>query len=447
MPSPATPAMGSPSPHEPHRGPSRRQLLTVAGVGLPLAALYGCGSSGNSPAATSTAPVELSFFYWGTQARADITDKVLKLYTSKHPNVTFKASWQGYSGYSDKLRTMAAGNSAPDLFQTDDNMLSDFTGSGVCLNLKKYLGNKISIDKFPASLKTSGDFKGRTGGIAAAENTPAMYYDKTALAALKIQEPTIGMSWDDLVTWGTSIYTASGGKLFGTMDPSGDYKAFQVYMRQNGKDFYNQDGKFAFAEADLTAWFQFWADAATKKATPPADLIHDANSGDVAKQLVETKKGTTAFMWSNQLSAVQKGTDHQLGMVSYPGDPKGQWARASMYWSAFSGTKHADVVADVINFLVNDPDAGKILGAERGLACNLDVRTAVAPTLGKDDQTSSKFETDLSSKFGSAPAVPPKGHVQVRTLLTQAAESVQYKKATPAAAAANFMKQANAAIS
>ncbi len=446
MPSPATPAMDSPSPHDGPHGASRRQLLTVAGIGLPLAALYGCGTS-STPAATSTAPVELSFFYWGTQPRADITDKVLKLYTSKHPNVTFKASWQGYSGYYDKLRTMAAGNGAPDMFQTDDNGLSDFTSSGICLNLKKYVGNKISLDRFPDSLKSSGEFRGKVGGIAAAENTPAMYYDKTALAALKVPEPTTGMSWEDLVDWGAKIYTTSGGRLFGTMDPSADYKAFQVWMRQKGKDFYTPEGKFAFTEDDVTAWFQFWSDAAAKKATPPADLVHDANSGDVAKQLVETKKGVTSFMWSNQLSAVQKGTDHELGMVSYPGDPKGQWARASMYWSGFSGTKHADVVADVINFLVNDPDAGKVLGAERGVACNLDVRSQVAPTLAKTDQVSSKFESELSTRFGPAAPVPPKGHVQVKTLMQQGAESVQYKKATPAAAAATFMKQANAAIS
>jgi multiple sugar transport system substrate-binding protein len=435
-----------------HARPTRRQLLAAIGLGVPAAialpGLAGCGgSSGSSGAAPQeTGPVQLAVFWWGTQGRADTTDKVLKLYTQKHPNVTFKQQWQGFSGYYDKLSTMAAGGNAPDVFQIDDNGLTDYTARGVCLDLKPYVGNKIDVGRFPAGLKDSGVVNGKVGGIAAAENTPAMYYDKDIVTQLGLAEPTTGMSWDDIVTFGAQVFQKSAGKIYGTMDPSADYKAFQVWLRQKGKDFYSAAGKFAFGTEDLTAWFQFWSDAAARHATPPADLIHNANGGDVAKQLVQTKKGATSFMWSNQLEALQQGTDHKLGMVTYPGDPKGQWARASMYWSGFSGTKHAGTVASVIDFLVNDPEAAKILGAERGLAPNMEVRGQVSSTLSAPNQTSVAFETGLVNKFGSAPPVPPKGHTQVRALLVKAAESVQYKQASPDKAAVSFMSQANAAL-
>lgn len=429
------------------RGASRRQVLAALGLGLPLA-LAGCGGGDDngSPNAQETGPVELSVFWWGSQKRADITDQVLKLYTSKHPNVTFKQQWQGNSGYYDKLATLATGGNAPDIFQIDDNALTEYATKGICLDLKPYIGKQISLDKFPASLRDSGSVRGKVGAIAAAENTPAMYYNKTLLDQLGVTEPTIGMSWDDLVDLGTQVYTKSGGKTYGTMDPSADYKAFQVWLRQKGKDLYTADGKFDFTADDLAAWFQFWKDAAAKHATPPADIIHTANSGDTTKQLVVTKQGATSFLWSNQLAALQSATDDELGIVTYPGDPKGQWARASMYWAGFSGSKHKTTLAGVIDFLVNDPDAGKILGAERGLAPNLDVRSAVAPTLKADDQKSSEFESGLADKFGPTPPVPPKGHQQVKKLMVTAAESVQFAKATPSDAAASFLSQANAAI-
>jgi multiple sugar transport system substrate-binding protein len=289
--------------------------------------------------------------------------------------------------------------------------------------------------------------KGKVGGITLAENTPALYYDKDVFTQYGVAEPQVGYSWDDMVNLGTELFTKSGGKVQGVMDPSADYKALQVWLRQRGKDLYNEDGKFAFSKDDLTQWFQFWADAAAKKATPTADLIHVANGGDVTKQLVVTKQAGTSLLWSNQLAALQKATDHKLGIVTYPGDPKGQWPHVSMYWSAYSGTKHPATVADVINFFVNDQEAGKILGAERGLAPNLDVRQQTASTLSALDQASVAFENSLVDKFGPKPAVPPKGHTQVRTLLVQAAESVQFKKATPAAAADSFYSQATAAIS
>ncbi len=430
-------------------GPTRRSLLAALGFGVPLA-VAGCGSSstpsGSTPAAEESGPVELSFFWWGSQPRADITDKVLKLYTQKHPNVTFKQQWQSYTGYYDKLATMASGGTAPDLFQIDDSGLSEYTVKGVCLDLKPYVGHNISVDKFPASLKEAGVVKGRVGAITAAENTPAMYYDKDVLTQLGVTAPSNGMTWDDLITLGSQVYQKSGGKVYGVTDASADYKAFQVWLRQKGKDLYTTDGKFGFTAADLTTWFQFWADGAARNATSPADLTHIANGGDVTKQLVVTKQAAVSFLWSNQLAALQAVTDHKIGQAAYPGDLKGQWARPSMYWSGFSGTRHPVTVANVINFLVNDPDAGKLLGAERGLAPNLDVRAAVAPTLKPDDQTSSTFETGLVSKFGPAAPIPPKGHNQVRQILITAAESVAYKKSSPSAAAQSFYGQAQAAI-
>jgi multiple sugar transport system substrate-binding protein len=440
----------TPPPHEHPTGPSRRKLLTALGVGVPLA-VAGCGGGGsNKPQAGApkeTGPREISFFFWGTQIRADITDKVLKLYTQKNPDVTFKQTWQAFAGYYDKLATSAAGGSVADLFQIDDSGLAEYTLRGVALDLKPYVsGKQINVEKFPASLRDAGVVKGKVGGIAAAENTPALYYDKDVLAQYGIAEPQVGYTWDQLVDLGAQLYTKSAGKVRGVMDPAADYKALQVWLRQRGKELYNEEGKFAFSKDDLTQWFQFWADAAARNATPPADMIHVANGGDVTKQLVVTKQAGTSLLWSNQLAALQKATDHKLGIVTYPGEPKGQWPHVSMYWSGYSGTKHPGTVADVINFLVNDVEAGKILGAERGLAPNLDVRQQTASTLNALDQASVNFENSLVDKFGPKPAVPPKGHTQVRTLLVQAAESVQFKKATPAAAADSFYSQATAAI-
>ena len=71
---------------------------------------------------------------------------------------------------------------------------------------------------------------------------------------------------------------------------------------------------------------------------------------------------------------LQKNTKDELGVVAYPGDPSAQWARASMYFSVFRGSEHKDIAVDVINFLANDPEAGKILGTDRGLPSNLDIR-------------------------------------------------------------------------
>jgi multiple sugar transport system substrate-binding protein len=428
-------------------GPTRRSLLAALGLGVPLA-VAGCSSSkssGSTPAAEESGPVELSFFWWGSQPRADITDKVLKLYTQKHPNVTFKQQWGAYSGYYDKLSTMVAGSTAPDIFQIDDDGLAEYASRHVTLDLKPYIGKTIKTDKFPSGLAKAGILDGKQVAVAAAENTAAMFYDKNAVSQYKVDEPKTGMSWDDLVTWGAKVYQASGGKVFGTSDPSGAFQVLEMWLRQRGKEFY-KNGKLWVTADDMTAWYQFWQDARKKNATPTADITHAANTGDVTKSPLATKKGATAFQWSNQLEAAAKTTDHQLGIVAYPGATGHQWARASMYWCVYEGTKHAARAADVIQFFLNDPEAAKILGAERGLAPNLDVRKQIQPTLTPNNQTSSTFETELSKDFSATPPPPPRGHKEIRDFLTSSSESVLFGKASPKDAASQFITQAKGAL-
>jgi multiple sugar transport system substrate-binding protein len=420
--------------------------LTVAAVALPLALVGACGTS-NAPASDNTnEKVELSAFWWGAAERAKATEDALALYTKKHPNITFKTAWQGNAGYYDKLSTQAVGGNAPDLFQIDDNGLTEYATRNVTLDLTSYVkSKKIDVSKFPKSLVEYGVVKGKTAAIAAAENTPAMYYDKTVIKNLGLEEPKTGWTWDQLITWAEQVTAKSGGKTWGTMDPSADYKALWVWLRQQGKELYN-DTKLGFTADDLAKWFDFWADARKRKAAPTADLIHAADDGSVPKQLVVTKTGATSFLWSNQMPELQKATTNELGMTSYPGDAKGQWARASMYWAGFHGTKHPKQVADVINFLVNDPDAAKILGTERGLYSNLDIRKSLNSGLTPQMQQTVALENALTPKFGPAPPPPPKGHAKIKTLLVTAAENVQFNKATSRQAAEQFITQAASAL-
>jgi multiple sugar transport system substrate-binding protein len=427
---------------------SRRTLLrglAAAAVLVPAgAALAACGD--DKPSSDANAPVELNIFWWGGDARAKATEQVLNLYTQKHPNVTFKKTWQANAGYYDKLATLTAGGNAPDIFQIDDGALSEYAERNQTLDLTSYKGGKLTITKISEALLASAVVGGKLSGVPMGENTPGMIYNKTLLKSLGLPEPTTGMPWEDLISWAGQVTTKSGGKVYGTMDPSADYKALWVWLRQQGKELYG-DKSVAASVDDVTKWFDLWKGARDSKAAPPADIIHVANTGDVSKQLVASGKAATSFLWANQITDLSKATKDELGVVAYPGDPKGQWARAAMYFSGYKGTKHADTVVDVLNFLVNDVDAGKLIGTDRGLNANSDVRAAVTGSLTDSTMKAAvAFETDIAAKFGTAPPVPPKGHVKVRQLLITYAENVQYGKATSAAAADAFLKEANAAV-
>ncbi|HEY3506201.1 MAG TPA: extracellular solute-binding protein [Actinocatenispora sp.] len=423
---------------------SRRSLLAAGAAGaaaLAAPALAGCGSP-----SSADGPVELRVFWWGDDTRATLTDKVLDLYTKRHPRVTFKKQWQGYDGYYDKLATNVAGSSAPDLFQIDEDGLSDFASRHATLDLTSMTGSRINVAKFAGSIGKTGTVEGRRVAIPAAENTAALIWDRTVADKYGAGDLKVGMSWDDFVAWAAKITHASGGTVYGTADPSGYFQVLEIWLRQRGKDTY-RGSKLGFTADDLTEWWQFWVDAHGKGATPPADLTHVTNSGDISKDLISTGKGATALEWSNQLAAQAGLTKHTLGITTYPGDTGAAWARASMFWAVFRGTPHAQQCADVIDFLVNDADAGKILGTERGLAVNTAVRAAVKPTLDAAGKQTLDFETRMAGSFGDPPQTPPKGHTELRkTVLITEAENVMYGRKKPAQAAKDFIDQATSIL-
>ncbi|MDW5330380.1 ABC transporter substrate-binding protein [Plantactinospora sp. KLBMP9567] len=409
-----------------------------------VTALSGCTAENAAPRDDK---VELSVFWWGGDRRAELTKQALAVYTERYPDVTFKFTYQGNAGYFDRLSTEAAAGNAPDIFQIDDNYLTEYAQREILLDLTDYVrADVLDLRKLPAGLAQSSQVTGRTVAAAAAENTPGLIYNKSLLDRYDLPEPQIGMSYQDYLEWAERITERTDGEVYGTMDPSADYKALWVWLRSQDKELY-RGRQVGFTESDLARWFELWADARKRGAAPPAQVIQPANSGDVTKQLVASGQAATSFVWSNQLPELQKLTRDRLKVVSYPGKPAAQWARASLYWAAFRGTRHPETVVHVIDFLVNDAVAGEILGTERGLSANLDVRRTVEASLTDESMKQSvAFETTMTEKFGPAPVPPPKGHATVKQLLIQAAENVQFGRASPRTAAASFVSQANAAL-
>ncbi|SCL35099.1 carbohydrate ABC transporter substrate-binding protein, CUT1 family (TC 3.A.1.1.-) [Micromonospora nigra] len=444
---PATPPAANTPAGRTYRTPlARRRLLRgllAMAVAVPM--LGAAAACGDDEAADPNGPVKLSIFWWGGEARAGLTEQALDLYTKKNPNVTFEKTWQANQGYFDKLATLTAGGNPPDLFQIDDNYLTEYAARNTTLDLTPYQeSGKLDTSKFPKSLWQYGVVDGKLAGLASGENTQGLVYNKTLLTKNGLPEPTTGMSWEEHINWAEQVAKKTG--VPGTMDASAVDKAFWVWLRQQGKDLY-KGNDLGFTVEDVTRWFQMWKDARDRGATPTPDVIHEGNATDITKQLVVTGKAGTSWVWVNQMPELKKNTKDELGVIAYPGDPSGQWARATMYWSVFRGSKHKDIAVDVINFLSNDPEAVKLLGTDRGLPGNLDLRRMVSDDITDPAMKQSiAVETELAELFGEAPQVPIKGHSKVRAELIKAAENAQYGRVTPAEAAAQFYAASKSAI-
>lgn len=434
--------------------PRARRRVTMS-VALVLAAVLtaacGGGSSGGQQQAAggppvTDQPVELSVAWWGGPARAEITQKVLDLYTKKHPNVKFTTQWQGYSGYYDKINTTAAGRNAPDIIQIDNRVLREYSSKKLIADLGPWVGNTIKTDGVDARLMDTGKIDGKLYAVPLASNTQSYVVDRAVVEPLGLLPPETGWaSWEEFGDWAAKVTEATGRKTWGVRDESADLGGFEFWLRQQGKDLYDGQ-KLGFTQDDAARWLEMWAGLRQKGAASPAEVAQPANSGDISKNTVITKSTAVTFSWDNQFTEVTKATDHKLMLVPLPGAPQGAYIRSSQYFTAYSRGENVATAVDVINSFVNDPEAGAILGTERGLPPNSTVSAAIEPNFSDQLKYVVAYDKRVTSQAGKTPPVPAQGDVQVRQLLITAAETAGFGRKSPADAAAEFFSQAGAEL-
>ncbi|SCL19093.1 carbohydrate ABC transporter substrate-binding protein, CUT1 family (TC 3.A.1.1.-) [Micromonospora nigra] len=427
--------------------PGRRTVLAAL-LGAPLLAATGVTGCTTGPASSGPdGPIELSVFWYGGARRAEATERVLRRYTERNPGVTFRVTWQGAAGYYERLATQAVGGNVPDLIQLDDSMLAEYAQREIVLDLTDAVaGHRLDLRGLPPGLARDGQVGGRTVGVPAGQTAAALVVNRDVLRRLRVPEPRAGMAWPEYVAWAQRVTRASRGRVAGTMDPSGDHRAFWIWLRSRGHELY-QGRQLGFPVDALVEWFELWQRARAGRATPSAALVEQADTGDPARQVVVTGAAAVSVAWTHQLPELQQLTDADLGLVALPGPTAAQWPRASMYWAAFRGTRHPGVVVDVLNFLTTNAEAGHLLGHERGLPPNLAVRERTTADLTDPAlRRAAEFVAARTGGLGPTPPPPPKGHPRVRDLLLDAAESVRARRIGSRDAAGTFVAAAEAAL-
>jgi multiple sugar transport system substrate-binding protein len=436
-----------------HRSARLTRTVLAGAVALTFLATAACGGGGSRASDQEAGgppereqPVQLEVTWWGGPARAEITQKVLDLYTQKHPNVTFTTQWQGYSGYYDKVNTSAAGRNAADIIQIDNRVLREYANKGLITELDPWVGNTLQVAGIDEKLLSTGKVDDKLYAVPLAANTQALVYDRTVLERVGMLPPENGWAtWEEFGTWAAQATQALGRAPWAMRDESENISLFEPWLRQQGKELYDGQ-KLGFTKEDVTAWFEMWARFRESGAASPQEVAQPANAGDITKNTVATKNTAMTFMYDNQLTELAKATDHEVGLVPIPGPPTGAYARPSQFFTAYTGGDNVATAVDVINFFVSDPEAGAILGTERGLPPNKQVRDTVSPNFDDQLKYVLAYDERVVAQAGSTPPVPAQGDAQIDRLLTATAENVGFGRQSPADGAAEFVAQATAEL-
>jgi multiple sugar transport system substrate-binding protein len=422
----------------------------VAATAAAVLALTACGGGGGSEAKSADGKVELRFAWWGGDKRAQVTQAAIAAFEAENPNIKIKPEYGDWSGYWDKLATQVAANDAPDIIQMDEKYITEYSTRGALLDLSKY---DIDTSKLDEAALEAG--KGEDGlmGIAAGINAATILANPAVFQAAGVALPDDKTwTWEDFERIAAEVTAKSPKGTYGAAAYGTDEASLGVWLRQNGKSLYTEDGKLGFEPSDIAEWWAFLKQLSEKKAVPSASEVVEAEAAPLDQSGLATGKNGLAFWWSNQLPALEKAAGGELQVLRFPSktgkaaDAK-LWYKASQFWSASSRTKHPEETAKFIDFLTNNVKAGEALLADRGVYPNSEVREAIAPKLAKADVKVVDFIDQIKGELGEAPAAPPKGAGAIQEIVKRYTSEVLFDRLSTEEAGKKAVDEMKSAIS
>ncbi|MGW5721112.1 ABC transporter substrate-binding protein [Amycolatopsis sp. NPDC003865] len=419
----------------------RRTLVALAAVvPLLLTGVAACGSDSGDGG-----DVTITFVWWGSDGRATLTKKAVELFQRKNPKIKVQTSFSAYAAYWEKLATQTAGGKPPDVLNVDTRYLAEYGGRGVLADLNQGAGKSVSLADVNPELAATGVYQGKRYAVPWAQNTPAMLYDPAAFTAAGA-DPAKGLTWDQYADATRKVSAAGGARGttdFGILDTT-----LEIWLRQQGKQFYSPEGKLGFTADDLRRYWQLAGRFRDSNGASPADVTASYNTSPEQSPLGK-KLTSSEFAYDNLLPAYQKANGKPLNVAPYPADTAGntgQYRRPSMFLAVSARSPQQEAAAKLVDFLVNDPEVGKIVGTDRGLAPNLKVRAELAASAKGADKTLYDYEAALEPKLGAAPPVPPKGAGAIQKLLQRTYEEVAFGRMGVDDAVTRFLSEAGKAL-
>jgi multiple sugar transport system substrate-binding protein len=370
--------------------------LTAAGV-LTLGA---CSSDSDSPSDGATdggsgegggEDVTLDFAFWGNDVRADLYTQSIDLFMEEHPNITVNSTFLDFPAFWEKRQTEAAGGGLPDVMQFDYSYLRQYSENGLLLDLAPHLGNEIATDGFTEQLLGIGVVGETTTAIPISTNAWGMYTNPQLLDDAGVAE-FAGGTWEDYQAWMAEVTEASGGEIYGGTDYTGRIQNFEIQLRAEGGNLFNEDGTPGFDEARLA---EFWESGAPMRGVGGSGVPQQRLEELLPVSGFGAAIAASELTWDNFGGGYlgELGEDYtELGLVAPPVTVEGAqdlYQKPSMLHAISANTENPVESAMLVDFLVNSPEVGAVFGTNRGLPA---------------------YEESIADRLGDAPPVPLVGY-------------------------------------
>lgn len=433
----------------------KMKALLLCLVSIVLAfGVAGCGNSEESSGSGSDKEkVEIRFSWWGDTKRNEIYNSIVDKFEEKHPNITVKREFGGWNDYWEKLATQIAGGNAPDVVSMHQFYVSEYARKNALLDLNEHVkSGVIKLDQFPEPVIESGQLDDKTLMIAKGVTMSGVVYNTGLFDKLGVKYPDMNWTWEDFAAKAIEVDKAlNTDDTWGADDLSGNFlQEFRYFVRQNGKDLFNDNGEIAFGKEDLIEWFTMWDKLRKQGAIPDAATSAEFPENIALEQslFIRGKTGIS-FIPVNRLYLYQQqikdGEVHEVRVPTKSGGKNGEFIEGA-YLSVSAKTKHPKEAAKFINFFVNEKEALERFKVEQGPPANEKMmEEVVVPLLEPAQKRTVDFVQETVQHAESAPYAPS-GVNEIETAFKDTASAIAFGQTSIKDGANKFMKDAKAVL-
>lgn len=433
----------------------RFAALFMAGM-VAAGALSGCtnepasaGSQAQSGTEGETASgdqITLRFMWWGGDERNEATLAVIEQYEALHPNIKIEAEMNSDQGYIDKVSTMLANGTAPDIMQQNVDSLPDFVSRGdFFVDFYEYPEifdvsgfDQTFIDQF-------GTFDGKLLALPTGMSSLAMVANTEAAAACGVDLDK-QITWDSLLEDGARVHAENPDYYFLNVDTKilCEY-VLRPYLRQmTGESFIiDSEKKMSFTRDQLVEVLQYIKDCYDQGVFEPAE-----DSATFKQQIHTNPKwmdGKFVFGFGptssiNLLMDAIPETECTVVQMPMAEDRvnDGFFADTPQYMTVNKASEHIEEAVDFLNYFYNNSEAQLTLKDVRSIP-----PTTSARELCTQEGLLNEVVVEAVDLAAGLNGKSDKGYTtsaEVYAIQEDMIESIAYGQSTPEEAADNAIE-------
>lgn len=399
----------------------------------------------------------LRFSWWGGGERHETTLKAIAAFEAKNPGVKIKAEYMGFGGYQERLTTQIAGGQEPDIMQVNWAWLATYSRQGdgfLDLNTYKPV---LALKEFSEEEVRMGTVNGKLNGLPPSYTARLFVWNRAALERAGLKMPT---TWDELFAAGKTFQAKNGDKAYVIDGELYDMVLLsQTYIHQkHGTPYVDPTApKVAMSPAALLEWVQTYKRLVDGKTATP--LPYRASLGGADKPTEQQSDWVTGnwagnYTWDSTLRLRASTLDKQQKLdvgdfLTMPGAKNsGVFGRPALLFVASKRTKHPEIAAKFINYMLTDPEAARLMGTTRGIPAADSQYNVLVAEKRIDPIEQKAFQQIKSFKDAGRITLPSPlfESPRVQKFVREVFEQVAYGKLTEQQAATRLQDEGNAML-